>query len=221
MWSMKSWRGCKPLWSNRRPEGAARRSRRCPRQRKTGRPWAPASSQTLVPVALAEAMSATAEAWPRDGRRGYAVVFSCLRSGTNGRPTPHGRPGWTVSIWRLVPARCFVIGELDVEAGVARLVSIAIAVVGAQPGAFHEPQPEVQGSHHESDLVHIALLRLDAATQPPDDVADLSTHSGWPQATARFWYLSIPCFLTVRRAPLDNPLRLQGLASLASAPTAI
>jgi hypothetical protein len=28
-----------------------------------------------------------------------------------------------------------------------------------------------------------------------------STHSGWPQARARFWYLSIPCFLTVRRTP--------------------
>ena len=43
---------------------------------------------------------------------------------------------------RLVPARCCVIGELDVEAGVAAGGSIAIAVVGAQPGAFHERQPE-------------------------------------------------------------------------------
>jgi hypothetical protein len=55
-----------------------------------------------------------------------------------------------------------------------RVMSIAIAVVDAQPGAFHEPQPEaVQEAPIMKDLVHVALLRSDAATQPPDDVADL------------------------------------------------
>jgi hypothetical protein len=98
--------------------------------------------QSSLLMALADAMSATGGAWPRDGGGGSSVVFPCLRSGTNGRPTLPGRAGWTVSSWLLVPAPCLVTRSVMSKPASLRVVSIAIAVVGAQAGDFHKPPPE-------------------------------------------------------------------------------
>jgi len=79
--------------SDRKSGAAGPRSRHCPRQHKAGRPrGAGRSSQSPAPVAPAGAMSATA------GRghwtRGEAPTRSppAKPSGTDGRPTSHGRP---------------------------------------------------------------------------------------------------------------------------------
>jgi len=73
-----------------------------------------------------------------------------------------------------------------------------------------------------SDPIDAGLLGADAVVQPPDDAADLIEQPGLAPRRGRI-LMSVHAVFPYGgvRAPLYNPLRLQGLASLAAARAAI
>ena len=73
-----------------------------------------------------------------------------------------------------------------------------------------------------SDPIDVGQLGADAVVQPPDDAADLIEQPGLAPRRGRI-LMSVHAVFPYggTRAPLYNPLRLQGLASLAAAPAAI
>jgi hypothetical protein len=88
---------------------------------------------------------------------------------------------------------------------------------GQEPG-FYEVQDE------PSDPIDVSLLGVDAVVvvQPPDDAADLIEQPGSAPRRGRI-LMSVHAVFPYGGAcaPFYNPLRLQGLASLAAAPAAI
>jgi hypothetical protein len=73
-----------------------------------------------------------------------------------------------------------------------------------------------------SDPIDVGLLGADAVVQPPDDAADLIEQPGLAASRAQI-LMSVHVVFPYggARAPLYNPLRLQGLPSLTHAPAAI
>ena len=73
-----------------------------------------------------------------------------------------------------------------------------------------------------SDPIDVGLLGPDAVVQPPDDAADLIEQPGLVPSRGQV-LMSVHAVFPYggARAPLYNPLRLQGLASLAAAPAVI
>jgi hypothetical protein len=73
-----------------------------------------------------------------------------------------------------------------------------------------------------SGPIDVSVLGADAVVQPPDDVANLIEQPGLAPRRCRI-LRSVHAVFPYGgvRAPLYNPLRLQGLASLAAAPAAI
>jgi hypothetical protein len=74
-----------------------------------------------------------------------------------------------------------------------------------------------------SDPIDLSQLGADAIVQPPDDAADLIERPGLDRSRGPDADMSVYAVFPYggARAPLYNPLRLQGLASLAAAPAAI
>ena len=75
------------------------------------------------------------------------------------------------------------------------------------------------GANDFTDPIDVSLLGADAVVQPPDDSADLIEQLGWLRVGAGSVHAVFP--YGGARAPLYNPLCLQGVASLTAAPAAI